>query len=303
MTKTRPARTAVRSAIASTTVLSDKTTLPASSAVSVATLDTWPEIAPTDRRVLAGATTVPAAVEVLPAALEAETPSTASTSNLCKNSAVVPPAVLPPHVSKPALVPTTTALVPVVAAAAVAVKRGPGSAALPAVRLPGVVVTTTRAMIATVTVAAAAAAAAAVDPLRGLATATAAMTRLVVIATMVAVVLAKAMAARQLRPQLLVLPLGINPPEPRTATRPMVATPGTVPRPAWPHLRAFPLLLRQVRLVSELLRAWLVVSTHLSSNTPAVRRRRLPQTMRLPLLLATSLLHLLPLAPDLDSRT
>ncbi|KAK1982298.1 hypothetical protein LZ30DRAFT_717767 [Colletotrichum cereale] len=134
------------------------------------------------------------------------------------------------------------------------------------------------------------------------------MIRLVVTPTMVAAAaavataVAKDMVARQLRPLLQVLPLGINLPGRRTAMLPTVATPGTAPRPAWRHLRACPLP-RRALLVSELLRAWLVVSMHSSSNTRAVRPRRLPRTTPLLLLPATSLPHLLPLVPDLDFKT
>lgn len=79
-TRTRPARTAVKSATASTTAPRDKTTLPALFAVSVATQDTWPEIVPTARRVPAGVTMAAPPVADLPVALEAEMPSTASTT-------------------------------------------------------------------------------------------------------------------------------------------------------------------------------------------------------------------------------
>jgi len=97
-------------------------------------LATWPAIARIDRGVLAGATMALWELVLLPAASVVVTLLTASTNNSCKNSEVLVP--LPPA-SKPAPDPTTmaTALV----AVAEQPMPAPGSAAQPAVLLPGAV--------------------------------------------------------------------------------------------------------------------------------------------------------------------
>ncbi|KXH64538.1 hypothetical protein CNYM01_14313, partial [Colletotrichum nymphaeae SA-01] len=295
--RTRLARTVARSAIASTTVPNAKTTLPASSAASVATLDTWLEIVPTDRRVPAGAMMAPAELARLVAS-KAETLSTASTSNSCKNSAAAQPVALHLHASKPALVPTITT-------DQAAVMRSLGSVVLPAVLLLGAAATTTRAMIAiVVTATATVVAAAAVVLLLGLAIATVVMTT--VAATMEAMAATAAVTTMAVAAKvatvvnllaLLPVPLpGISLPEPRTATVAMVDTRDTVLLLAWPHRHLASLRRLLVLLVLELLQVWLAASTHSSSSMPEAPLPRLPRTMLLLRLPATNLPHL-PLVP------
>ncbi|KAH9237020.1 hypothetical protein K456DRAFT_1488703 [Colletotrichum gloeosporioides 23] len=209
--RNQPARTAVKSATASTTAPRDKTTLPASFAVSVATQDTWPEIVPTARRVPAGVTMAAPPVADLPVVLEAEMPSTASTSNSCKNSAAVPPAVPLLRASRPALARTITAP---------AATRSPGNVVPLVVLLPGAAVTTTRETIVTATVVVAAAAAL----LLGLVTVAAAVMNTV--ETAATATTARATVASPLVP-LPVPPLGINLLERRT-TAMVVATAATL---------------------------------------------------------------------------
>jgi len=79
MTRTRPARTVVKLAIASMTVPRSRTTLRTSFVVSAVTPVIWPAIVRTDRGVPAGAMTVQQALVLLPAALAVVTLLTAST--------------------------------------------------------------------------------------------------------------------------------------------------------------------------------------------------------------------------------
>ncbi|KAK1715566.1 uncharacterized protein BDZ83DRAFT_54187 [Colletotrichum acutatum] len=267
-------------------------------------LDTWLEIVPTDRRVPAGAMTAPAELARL-AALKAETRSTASTSNSCKNSAAAQPVALHLHASKPALVPTITT-------DPAAVMRSPGSVALPAVLLLGAAVTTTRAMIAiVVTATVTVVVAVAVVLLLGLAIATVVMTTEAVTmeamaATAAVTTMAVAAKAATVVNLLALLPVplpvplpGISLPEPRTATVVTVDTRDTVLLLAWPHRHLASLRRLLVPLVLELPQVWLVASTHSSSSMPEAPLPRLLRTMLLLRLPATNLPHL-PLVPEVS---
>jgi hypothetical protein len=88
-TKTRRAKIAARLDIASTTVPTSGITRPTSSAVSVATLDTWPEIARIASAVATGDKTTVALNGQQQVVLELGMPSTESTSRSCKSCLVV----------------------------------------------------------------------------------------------------------------------------------------------------------------------------------------------------------------------
>ena len=159
--KTRRARTAARSDIASTTAPRSRTTRRTSSAASAATPATWLVIARIGSGVRAGATTGQWVPGRAVASVAAATPWIASTryvhrpspstsgfrantchSNSCKNSVALAPL---PHASKPALDPRVRATGTLAAAAAM---LGPGLAVPPAALLLGVLGTTAITMAA-----------------------------------------------------------------------------------------------------------------------------------------------------------
>jgi hypothetical protein len=157
MTRTRPDRTVVKSAIASMTARRSRTTPPTSFAVSAVTLATWPVIVQTGRGAPVGAMMALRELVLLLVALVVVTLSTASTryvptppfsvyhdadsssSNSCKNSkAMVPPLPVSKQVRE--LTTTATALVALVAEEPM---LDPGSVVQPAALPPGAVGTRT----------------------------------------------------------------------------------------------------------------------------------------------------------------